>query len=242
LRSAGHQDNDRDVNIRNDRYVVKYDFVHAFKRGVAMSRSEQKKQTRQRILDAAGRGFRKGGYDGIGVDGLAKQAGVTSGAFYVHFASKAAAFRESVIQGVSDVARGVEHFQREHDKNWWEEFVRFYLAKRKCDLSESCGLQSLTPEVARADPESRNAFTAELLKVANAIVAGPASSGAPTTIEEAQAALATLIGAVTLARAVDDPAVAKRIATSAEHALVTKEQQKTKTSKLKSSSKKQRVY
>ena len=45
-----------------------------------MSRSEKKQETRQRILDAAGRGFRKGGYDGIGVDGLAKQAGVTSGA------------------------------------------------------------------------------------------------------------------------------------------------------------------
>jgi len=185
-----------------------------------MSRLEQKQQTRQRILDAAGRGFRKGGYDGIGVDGLAKQAGVTSGAFYVHFASKAAAFRESVIEGVSDVARGVQHFQTEHGKDWWGEFVRFYLAKRKCDLSESCGLQSLTPEVARADTESRSAFTTELLKVANAIVAGPTSTDAPSTIEEAQAALAMLIGAVSLARAVDDPAVAKRIATAAERALI----------------------
>lgn len=199
-----------------------------------MSRSEQKQQTRQRILDAAGRGFRKGGYDGIGVDGLAKQAGVTSGAFYVHFASKAAAFRESVIEGVSDVVRGVQHFQAEHGKDWWAEFVRFYLAKRKCDLSESCGLQSLTPEVARADIESRNAFTAELLKVANAIVAGPPSPGAPSTIEEAQVALSTLIGAVTLARAVDDPAVAKRIATAAEHALVTSSKSKAKSVTAKS--------
>ncbi len=196
-----------------------------------MSRSEQKLQTRQRILDAAGRGFRKGGYDGIGVDGLAKQAGVTSGAFYVHFASKAVAFRESVIQGVADVVRGVEHHQKEYGKNWWGEFVRFYLAKRKCDLADSCGLQSLTPEVARADAESRNAFTAELLKVANAIVKGPASVDAPTTLEEAQAALATLIGAVTLARAVDDPTIAKRIAAAAEYALVTHERPKTKLSK-----------
>jgi AcrR family transcriptional regulator len=198
-----------------------------------MSRSEQKQQTRQRILEAAGRGFRKGGYDGIGVDGLAKQAGVTSGAFYVHFASKSAAFRESVVQGVSDVVRGVQHFQTEHGKDWWGEFVRFYLAKRKCDLSESCGLQSLTPEVARADLESRNAFTAELLKVAQAIIAGPSSSGAPATIEEAQAALATLIGAVTLARAVDDPDVAKRIAAAAERVLVEEKKSKVRSSTAK---------
>ena len=198
-----------------------------------MSRSEQKQQTRQRILDAAGRGFRKGGYDGIGVDGLAKQAGVTSGAFYVHFTSKAAAFRESVIEGVSDVVRGIQHFQTENGKEWWAEFVRFYLAKRKCDLSESCGLQSLTPEVARADTESRNAFTAELLKVANVIVSGPPSAGAPSTIEEAQVALSTLIGAVTLARAVDDPAVAKRITMAAEHALLASSKPKAKSTNTK---------
>ena len=75
------------------------------------TRTEQKQQTRQRILDAAGRGFRKGGFGGIGVDGLAKEAGVTSGAFYVHFDSKATAFRESVVKGMSDLKDGVRHFQ-----------------------------------------------------------------------------------------------------------------------------------
>jgi TetR/AcrR family transcriptional regulator, transcriptional repressor for nem operon len=209
------------VKIHNDRYAVKSNIGPGFDAGIHMSRSEKKLQTRQRILQAAGRGFRRGGYDGLGVDGLAKEAGVTSGAFYVHFASKAAAFRESVVEGVSDVVRGVQHFQAEHGKDWWGEFVRFYLAKRKCDLSESCGLQSLTPEVARADAESRNAFTTELLKVGQAIIAGPKSLDAPRTIEEAQAALATLIGAVTLARAVDDPVVARKIAAAAERALVT---------------------
>jgi len=188
-----------------------------------MPRSEQKAQTRQRIVEAAGRSFRKGGFGGVGVDGLSKEAGVTSGAFYVHFNSKAAAFRESVIQGVSDVERGVRHFQSEYGKHWWREFVRFYLGERRtCDLSESCGLQSLASEVARADESSRNAFTVELLKVATVIAAGPKSTDTPSTVEEAYAALAMLIGAVTLARAVDDPGIAKRIATSADHALVSR--------------------
>lgn len=185
-----------------------------------MPRHEQKAQTRQRILEAAGRSFRKGGFGGIGVDGLSKEAGVTSGAFYVHFSSKSAAFKESVIQGVSDVERGVRHFQSEHGKKWWGEFVRFYLGERRtCDLSESCGLQSLASEVARAGESSRNAFTAELLKVATAITTGPKSPGAPTTVAAAYAALSTLIGAVTLARAVDDAAIAGQIATAAEYSL-----------------------
>lgn len=185
-----------------------------------MPRNEQKAQTRQRILEAAGRSFRKGGFGGIGVDGLSKEAGVTSGAFYVHFSSKSAAFREAVIQGVSDVERGVRHFQSEYRKNWWGEFVRFYLGERRtCDLSESCGLQSLASEVARADESSRSAFTAELLKVATAISAGPKSPNSPSTVAAAYAALSTLIGAVTLARAVDNPAIAEQIAAAAEQSL-----------------------
>jgi len=185
-----------------------------------VSRAEQKLQTHQRILDAAGRVFRKGGFGGAGVDGLAKEAGVTSGAFYVHFASKSAAFRESVVQGVSDVNRAVQDFQAKHGEAWWPAFVHFYLgARRKCDLSESCGLQSLTTEVARADASVRSAFETELRNVASTIAAGPKSANAPADVDEAYAALATLIGAVTLARAVSDPMLAERIASSAERIL-----------------------
>jgi len=186
-----------------------------------MPRSQQKEKTRQRILEAAGRSFRKQGFGSVGVDGLSKEAGVTSGAFYVHFDSKAAAFRESVVRGVSDVMESLQQLQAEHPKDWWARFVGFYLgAKRKCDLSESCGLQSLTPEVARADEVSRNAFTAELHKVANVIVTGPKATDAPSSPDEAYAALATLIGAVTLARAVSDPAIARKIASTVEQALL----------------------
>jgi AcrR family transcriptional regulator len=186
-----------------------------------MARSEQKAQTRERILSAAARSFRKGGFGGVGVDGLSKAAGVTSGAFYVHFDSKAAAFRESVVRGVADVVQGVEHFQTLHGKRWWSEFVHFYLGeKRKCDLGESCGMQSLASEVARADGDSRSAFTVELLKVATAIANGPKDAGAPATIDGAYAAIATLIGAVTLARAVSDVNTAKKIAASAEQELL----------------------
>jgi TetR/AcrR family transcriptional regulator, transcriptional repressor for nem operon len=186
-----------------------------------MPRGEQKQQTRQRILEAAGRSFRREGFDGVGVDGVSKEAGVTSGAFYVHFGSKAAAFRESVVQGVAEVLAGVRQLQAQHGAGWWREFVRFYLGeKRKCELARSCGLQSLTPEVARADGLSRSAFTAELRKVAEAIAAGPQSAGTPATTEEAYAALSALIGAVTLARAVDDAALAQGIAAAAERALL----------------------
>jgi AcrR family transcriptional regulator len=178
-------------------------------------------QTRKRVLEAAGRGFRKGGFGGIGVDGLAKEAGVTSGAFYVHFDSKASAFRESVIQGMSDLKEGVRHFQAEHGQAWWPEFVRFYLnAKRTCDLAESCALQALAPEVARSDTGSRAAFEAYLRDIATLIATGPVSPQAPTNVDAAYAALATLVGGVTLARAVNDPVMSEQIAAATARALL----------------------
>ncbi|KAB2899733.1 MAG: TetR/AcrR family transcriptional regulator [Burkholderiaceae bacterium] len=186
-----------------------------------MSRSEQKAQTRQRILEGAGRAFRKGGYAGTGVDGLAKEAGVTSGAFYVHFDSKSDAFRESLKHGMDDLRGGILYFQAEHGRAWWPAFVRFYLSvKRTCDLSEGCTLQSMPTEVARSDLTSRAAFEVALRDVAQTIVDGPASPHAPKDVVAACTALAALVGAVTLARAVGSPGFSDQIAAATESALL----------------------
>lgn len=184
-------------------------------------REEQKKVTRQRIVDAAGRGFRRGGYGGIGVDGLAKEAGMTSGAFYVHFDSKKAAFRETMLQGMAELHDYVLQLQEEHGADWWPEFVVFYLTtKRTCNLSESCALQSLPPEVARLDESLRSEFEKELRAVAKVIAAGPPSPAAPADDESAYAALALLTGAVTMARAVSSKALSQKIADGALHMLL----------------------
>lgn len=62
-----------------------------------------KQESRARIVAAAGRGFRRLGYGGIGVDGLAREADVTHGAFYGHFRSKAEAFRAAVVAGLREL-------------------------------------------------------------------------------------------------------------------------------------------
>lgn len=183
-------------------------------------RSEQKAQTRERMRQAAAEGFRSQGY-GIGVDGLAKRAGVTSGAFYAHFSSKAEAFQEAVAFGMDDLLGGIHYFQQQHGPAWWPAFVRFYLAeKRTCDLAQSCSLQTLTPELARADDAARNVFRARLQVVARAVVDGPDSPAKPSTPEAALTALAALVGAVTMARATGDEALALTIATAMQQQLL----------------------
>lgn len=186
-----------------------------------MSRQEQKAQTRARILEAAGSSFRRSGYGGVGVDGLAKAAGVTSGAFYVHFGSKQAAFRAAVEAGLADLEAGVRYFQQTFGDAWWTRFVRFYLTdKRRCELGESCSLQSLASEVARAGDEDRAVFEAGLAAVATTVVGGPDSAGKPEQVPAALAALAMLVGAVSLGRAMASEPAAEQVADAVARALL----------------------
>jgi TetR/AcrR family transcriptional repressor of nem operon len=180
-----------------------------------------KQQAKARILAAVGRGFRKRGYGGIGVDGLAKEAEVTSGALYGHFPSKEAAFKEAVVAGIDELRQGIEALRAEHGAKWVEAFVDFYLGhKRVCELGESCALQSLTPEVQRADSATKTAFEAEMSLVARAVADGLSGASAAGRLQRAWALLAVLSGGVTLARAVSDQTVANGIAAAIRKAAV----------------------
>lgn len=179
-------------------------------------KSGHKEEARARMIAAAGRGFRRKGFGGIGVDGLAKEAEVTSGAFYGHFSSKDAAFKEVVAAGIEELRAGIEAFQTTHGNGWIEPFVDFYLGeKRTCDLGESCAMQSLSPEVARADAEVRAVYQDGMIKVADQIAKG-LRSGSPTDRRRhAWAFLSVLAGGATIARAVEGQNIAAQIAKSA---------------------------
>jgi TetR/AcrR family transcriptional regulator, transcriptional repressor for nem operon len=172
-----------------------------------------KEQARARLIAAAGRGFRKRGYGGIGVDGLAKEAEVTSGAFYGHFPSKEAAFKEAVVAGIRDLKAEVVACRAAGGTRWVADFADFYLGvRRTCDLGDSCALQSLTPEVQRAEADVKAAFEAEASEVARAVADGLGGGNHAERLDRAWALLALLSGGVTLARAVGNPAIADGMA------------------------------
>ncbi|MDI1275847.1 TetR/AcrR family transcriptional regulator [Methylobacter sp.] len=181
----------------------------------------QKEQTRERIITAAARCFKKGGYSGIGVDGLAKEAGVTSGAFYGHFGSKKAAFEAAIVSGLDEVRLAIEGLQQKYGENWWRAFAKFYMnQKRTCDLTESCALQSLTPEVGRSDEAMRTLFETELLKVIEVANGGSSQTIDQKINDKTWTNLALLIGGVTLARAVKDEKLSNEIANAIQNAVI----------------------
>jgi len=167
---------------------------------------------RARVLEGAAKGFRAHGFGGVGVDGIAKAAGVTSGAFYAHFRSKDAAFEATVDQGLQALVDAVVQV-RATGADWAERFIDMYLGERRtCDLGESCALQSLTVEVARAGPEVRAAYEARFEAAVRVIADGlgwlPPTDRAP----RARALLGLLAGGVSIARALASPAAAQAVA------------------------------
>lgn len=174
-----------------------------------------KEEARARILAAAGRSFRSKGLGGIGVDGVAKEAGVTSGAFYVHFASKDEAFMQAVAEGLRELLSGIEAIQAEHEATWLPRFIDYYLGpKRTCDLSEGCAFQALGAEVSRSPEgaEVRQVYEAELKRVIEAVANGLSGGTKPDREARAWALLSLLAGGVTAARGLADEKLAARAA------------------------------
>lgn len=166
--------------------------------------------TRARMLAAAARCFREYGYDGVGIDGLARAADVTSGAFYGHFRSKAAAFHAVVSEGLSRLAAGIERFRQRSGAGWLAGFAEFYLSPaHRRDIAGGCALPSLSPDVGRADESTRADYQADLILIAETLAAD--LPGAPGR-EAAWPLLAQLLGGVVLARAVPDATIGDEIA------------------------------
>lgn len=181
----------------------------------------KKEQTRNRILDAAGQGFRSKGYAGIGVDGIAKAAGVTSGAFYAHFGSKDAAFQEALIAGLDEVIAEVPIFQRKSGLSWVADFADYYLGKpHRDDLACGCAMTTLTPEMARASTELRKIYELKMSEIADIFAEGLADGSKTSRLGRAWAMLAVLTGGLNITRAVDTSDIANYIADSLKKTVV----------------------
>ncbi len=184
--------------------------------------SKHKAETRKRILNAASRGFRTCGYSGIGVDSLAKEAGVTSGAFYGHFRSKEEAFLAAVVAGLDEYRAGIEKFRADHGKNWTVALADYYVGKaHRQNLACGCALPTLSPEVVRSsDHRVRSAYQTGLLQLAETVTVGLTTGTEMEKRDRAWVLLSLLAGGVTLARAVWDEALAEQIAAAVHDATI----------------------
>ncbi len=172
----------------------------------------QTAENRERILDAATKLFRERGIDGIGVDDLMKAAGLTHGGFYGHFKSKEDLVAQACARAVSRMRQNWVNVVEQATGDPLEALADTYLtAKHRDGAGRGCPMAALGPEIARQGPMVRHAFTDEFrpfLDYLSRIVQGGSSS---LRRQKALATYASLVGALVIARAVDDTTLSNEI-------------------------------
>ncbi|GEP53042.1 TetR/AcrR family transcriptional regulator [Reyranella soli] len=170
-------------------------------------------ENRQLIVDAASRLFRDEGFDGVGVDAIMKEAELTHGGFYGHFASKDALMAEAMAHAVERSTAWQERLES------LPELVAAYLSDRhRTDRANGCVVAALGADAARQSPGLRKAITAGIRQQLDRIVSLLKRGTPAARRRHAIATYAGMVGALTLARAVDDPALAREILTVARDA------------------------
>jgi len=188
---------------------------------------QHKQATRQRIIQAAGRRFKRDGIDGSGIATLMADAGLTNGAFYAHFASK----QELVATAVADQLRN----QRESlgtlapGRAGVEQYVREYLSVQHRDNpDDGCPSAALLDEIGRCTQATKRAYTDGLLAMVDDIAARLAPEDPPSARAKTLSVFALMVGTLQLSRALADRQLADQVLEQGIHnalALLDAEQQ-----------------
>ena len=174
---------------------------------------EKAAENRRRIVEAAARLFRNEGFDGVGVDAVMKEAGLTHGGFYGHFASKEALMAEAMAQAIGRSSAWQERLGS------LSELVTGYLSDRhRADRANGCAVAALGADVARQSPALRSTVTAGVCRQIDRIVSLLKHGTPAARRRRALATYSGMVGALMLARAVDDPLLAREILTAARDA------------------------
>jgi TetR/AcrR family transcriptional repressor of nem operon len=178
-------------------------------------------ENREKIVAAAGSLFRERGFEGAAVADLMKAVGLTHGGFYGHFESKDALVAEALSRVLAGSVERWRKYGEDDADGALARIVGRYLSRESRDNpSGACAVPSLGAEVIRQGPEARRAFTRGILGLVDALARLMRRRGEARRRAAAIATLASLVGAVVLARAVDDRDFSDEIlASTADHIL-----------------------
>ena len=166
----------------------------------------RKEATHERIVEAAARAIRRSGYDGTGVADIMKAAGLTHGGFYAHFASRDAMLAEAADRaGAEAVATSTRIACAAPPRQGLQSLLRAYLSKEHLEGTDAgCPVAALGSETPRQAPEVRRAATRHIKEMIDLVARQSTDWGRPGAHERALVTVATMVGALLVARAVDD--------------------------------------
>jgi len=174
----------------------------------------EKAKTHEKVLKLAAAQIREHGIDALGVAELMKDAGLTHGGFYVHFPSRDVLIAEALERALqsgplANLGAGKSP----------SAFVRAYLSPEHRDGPASgCAISALSGEIRNSTPKTREILTKHLKERFQIMT--EKLGGTQGSREEALTAMSTMVGALTLARAVDDEQLSDEILRAARRTLI----------------------
>ena len=187
---------------------------------------EQAQRNREHVVEVSSRLFRERGFDGIGVDDLMKEAGLTRGGFYGQFKSKEDLKAEASRRAFSMNKDKISKVVAETAEGRLAALANFYLSDSHLDRrGDGCTLAALSGDAPRYSPELQAAFKDGIEDYLALI-----GSAMPDTSTEEQrgksiAALATMVGALVLARAVGNDDLSREILSAARDDVAARSQE-----------------
>jgi TetR/AcrR family transcriptional repressor of nem operon len=166
-----------------------------------------KEATHERIVETAARAIRRSGYGGTSVADIMKEAGLTHGGFYAHFASREAMLAEAADRaGAEAVAASTRVAASAPPEQALQLMMSAYLSKQHMENPEKgCPVVALGSEMPRQAPEVRRAATRRIKEMIDVVARNLPDWGQQGAHEQALVMVSAMVGTLLLARAVDDP-------------------------------------
>jgi TetR/AcrR family transcriptional regulator, transcriptional repressor for nem operon len=181
----------------------------------AMGHSKANKQrSRELIVKTAAKVFRERGVDGIGLADLMKAAGLTHGGFYGHFDSRDDLIAEAVERALGESGKSMASIVEGGlpRKMALVRLIDAYLSVAHRDqLGTSCAVAIMANDVSRSNARCRSAYTRQVEIYLDLLVGLIATEKRKSRKSKAIAALSTLVGAVSMARAVNDEKLSREL-------------------------------
>src|SRR5579864_7764170 len=183
---------------------------------------EHKTRTRDRIVRNAARKLRAEGLSGPGVASVMKASGLTVGGFYKHFRSKDELLAEAIAEGFSESSEKISSsLQKGPREDRWKELVRVYLSPDHCDHPDSgCPIAALAPEMARTKLGVRRRISGLIKDRAERWVEFMPGRTAAERKRNFVLIFTAMVGAVSVARIITEPADKERVLASVRNHLL----------------------
>lgn len=181
----------------------------------------QAEENRQTVINVASRLFREHGFDGIGLKDVMAGAGMTQGAFYKQFESKADLAALASRRALEEALGRWSAAATSRPDDPLSAVVAFYLSQDHCsETSEGCPVVALGSDAARHGPDVRATFETGIREYLELLGGWIGAGDGAQPNSRAMAILSTMVGAVLLARAVNDEQMSKQFLEAAARSVM----------------------